>query len=75
MSRFLRQPEVKARVGLSTMQIWRLEKQGKFPRRCKIGENSVGWLESEIDEFINTRVAARDAASPAPVPAAAGAAA
>lgn len=43
------------------MHLWRLEKAGRFPRRMKLGPNSVGWLESEIDEWIASRLTERDA--------------
>jgi prophage regulatory protein len=42
-------------VPLSRTTIWRLEKAAKFPRRFSIGANSVGWLESEIDLWIQTQ--------------------
>jgi prophage regulatory protein len=35
--------------------VWRLEKAGQFPRRRQIGSGIVGWLESEIDDFIRSR--------------------
>ena len=64
--RILRKPEVIAKVGYSGMHISRLEKAGKFPARIKLNPegngNAVGWLESEIDEWIAARVAERDAA-------------
>jgi hypothetical protein len=45
------------------MTLWRRERQNPptFPRRIKLGPNSVGWLAEEIDEWIEDRVAARDA--------------
>ena len=39
----------------------RLIKAGKFPPPIKIGLNTNAWIESEIDEFIESRIAARDA--------------
>lgn len=49
-----------ARVGLSSTTIWRLEKSGKFPRRVKLGGAAVGWLESEIDQWISGKMVERD---------------
>jgi hypothetical protein len=43
------------------MHIWRLEKAGRFPRRVKLGPNSVGWVSTEIDAWIEARIAERDA--------------
>ncbi|WP_188262663.1 helix-turn-helix transcriptional regulator [Azospirillum tabaci] len=52
-SRILRFPEVQKRIGGYTrMHVDRLEKNGKFPKRLRIGERAVGWLESDIDSWI-----------------------
>jgi len=53
--RILRFPQVKARIPLSRPSIWRLERDGKFPKRLQISANAVGWLESEIDAWISAR--------------------
>ena len=58
--RILRKPEVVHRVGLSGMEIWRREKAGRFPRRVRLGPQSVGWVEAEIDDYLEQLVAARD---------------
>jgi prophage regulatory protein len=54
--RLLRFSEVQAKVGLSRTTLWRLEREHQFPKRKRIGKNSVGWLESEVDEWISSRV-------------------
>lgn len=51
----LRWPTVKATTGLSRVSVWRMEKTGKFPLRLQLGNNSVGWLESEIQDWIQNR--------------------
>ena len=56
--RILRRPEVMARVGVTHSQIDNMEKQGHFPKRIKISVKAAGWIESEIDEFIEQRIAA-----------------
>jgi prophage regulatory protein len=40
--------------------IMRLEKRGKFPKRLRVGANSVEWLAHEIDDWISARTAERD---------------
>lgn len=50
--KLLRFHEVKKLVGLSRTTIWRLERQGKFPRRKQISENAVAWLDEEIQRWI-----------------------
>ncbi len=59
--RIIRKSELLDRVGLSAMEIWRREKAGKFPRRVRLGPNSVGWIDEEIDTYIEELIAARDA--------------
>lgn len=46
-------------VPFSRQHILRLEKRGRFPRRLRLGENRVAWLRSEIEEWIDARVAER----------------
>lgn len=60
MLRILRQRQVIERVGYSPMHLWRLEKAGRFPQRVKLGPNSVGWVSTEIDAWIEARIAERD---------------
>jgi predicted DNA-binding transcriptional regulator AlpA len=51
-------------TGLSRTTLWRLERQGEFPARVRLGLNSVGWREEEIARWINTRPRGRaDSAS------------
>ena len=54
----LRLPEVKARTGLSRSTIYLRIAEGKFPPPINLGERSVGWVESEIDAWIATRIEA-----------------
>ena len=55
-SKLLPLDQVQERIPYSRTQIWRLEKQGRFPRRLRIGPNRVGWLESEIEDWIRSRL-------------------
>ena len=58
-ARLLRFAEVKPRIGnLARSTVWRLEKARKFPAHRQISANAVGWLESEIEEWIAERLAA-----------------
>ena len=54
-SRLIDHHELLSRVPYSRVQIWRLERQGRFPRRLRIGPNRVAWIESEIEGWINAR--------------------
>lgn len=44
-------------VPYSRQHILRLEKQGKFPRRVRIGPRRVGWWLSEVLEWLHARAA------------------
>ena len=57
--RILRRPEVIARTGLSTSSIYAGIQEGSFPTPVPLGPNSVGWLEGEIDKYIEGRIEAR----------------
>ena len=56
--RFLRLPEVLARTGLSRSTIYVRLEQGRFPRPVSLGGRAVGWIESEVDEWIRQRIEA-----------------
>lgn len=59
--RVLRKKEVLSMVGISDPTLWRWEKEGTFPRRLRLGGNSCGWLQSEVDGWIADRAAERGA--------------
>lgn len=54
-SRILRINEVTKIVGLSASSIWRMEREGRFPKKIKLLKNAVGWSESEIEAWMETR--------------------
>ena len=58
-SRIIRKPELFARLALSDATIWRMERAGKFPRRIKLGSNSVGWFDNEIDAWLEKKAEER----------------
>ena len=47
-------------VLFSFTHIHRLEEAGKFPKRVRLGVNRVGYVESEIMEWLEERVCERD---------------
>lgn len=55
MESIIRLNAVKTISGLSRSTIYRLEKDGKFPKRFKIGERAIGWSSKEIFEWVNKR--------------------
>lgn len=55
----LRLRQVEQKTGLKRSQIYLYMKEKRFPLSIKIGPASVAWLESEIDEWINRKLANR----------------
>ena len=49
-------PRVKKRTSLSRSTIYALIKSGKFKAPIFLGARAVGWLNSDVDEFIADRV-------------------
>ena len=54
--KLLRFPAVRERTGLSRSTIWRLERQGAFPRHHRISANAVAWVEDDIAKWIQSKV-------------------
>lgn len=52
------------RLGLnySNSTLLRWEKDGRFPKRVRIGGHSVAWFVSEIHDYMRTLAEAREAA-------------
>jgi prophage regulatory protein len=58
MNELLRFKAVQQAVSLSRTTLWRLERAGQFPKRRQLSANTVGWLKSEVDSWINNRAVA-----------------
>jgi prophage regulatory protein len=52
---FLKAKEVMELTGLSRVTIWRMERDGNFPRRVEISPRRIGWIKSELDEWAANR--------------------
>ena len=54
----LRRKEVQARTGLSRSSIYNLMKADitPFPKQIRMSPRTVGWLETDIDAYIQARV-------------------
>jgi prophage regulatory protein len=52
----LRLPAVKQSTGLSRSTIYLRVAEGTFPRPVSLGGRSVGWVESEIQEWLQRRI-------------------
>lgn len=58
----LKLPSVQNTTGLSRSAIYERISKGEFPKPVPLGARSVGWLSSEIDDWIKSRISQRKAA-------------
>ncbi len=54
--KILRLPDVKARTGLSRSSIYLRISQSRFPQPISLGSRAVGWIETEIDDWLNQQI-------------------
>ena len=52
---FLRLPRVQTLTGLSRSTLWRMVKEGTFPKPLRLGKKAIGWRESDILNWLETR--------------------
>lgn len=57
--RILRRKEIQTITGLSRSAIYKKMADGDFPRVVNLGARSVGWVESEVLFWLESKVAAR----------------
>ena len=60
MSKVLKVKEVAEEINVSVPQVYKLVSIGRFPKPIKLGERGSGWLTSEIDAWLQSRVDVRD---------------
>ena len=58
--RILSKKDLRALVLYSPAHIDRLEKAGRFPKRVQLGPGRVGWVESEVQAWLEERIKKRD---------------
>lgn len=58
--RILSKKALKELVLYSPQHVARLEKAGLFPKRVQLGPNRVGWVESEILDWLDQRLTLRE---------------
>lgn len=54
--RIIRLKEVKQLTGLSRSSIYLKISEKKFPFPIKLGARAVGWVEEEIEDWINLQI-------------------
>jgi len=58
--RILRLKEVINKTGLARSTIYKYLDAGTFPKPIPLGGRSVGWVDSEVHQWILTRIEVRD---------------
>ncbi|HSE90102.1 MAG TPA: AlpA family transcriptional regulator [Candidatus Binatia bacterium] len=58
MHMILRLPDVKRSTGFSRSTIYLRIAQGTFPRPVSLGGRAVGWLEAEVQQWLQRRIEA-----------------
>jgi predicted DNA-binding transcriptional regulator AlpA len=64
--RIVFEPERQLITGYSRNWWRKKERTGEAPRRLKLGALRIGWLESELQQWLRDRAAARDAGDDGP---------
>lgn len=62
-AQILRLPAVLRRTGIGRTTLWDLIRKQKFPTPIKLGSKSIGFVESEVDEWIVAKIEERNSAS------------
>lgn len=57
--RFMRLPEVISTCGLSRSSLYDLIARDRFPSQISLGGKNVAWLASEIEDWMQARIAQR----------------
>lgn len=60
MKRLISKRDVRSLVSYSFAHIDRLEAAGTFPKRVRLGQARVAWVEAEILQWIQARIDERD---------------
>ncbi|PSV24152.1 AlpA family transcriptional regulator [Photobacterium kishitanii] len=58
--RFIRLKEVMHVTGLGRSSIYNYMAEGRFPKTVSLGGRAVAWVESEVGQWIEERLAERD---------------
>ncbi len=56
MHTILRFPDVKRSTGLSHSKIYLRIARGTFPKPVSLGARAVGWLEAEVQQWLEQRI-------------------
>lgn len=55
--RLIRRKEVQTKTGLGASSIYAMMKSGEFPQCLNLSERRVAWIESDVNQWIASRIA------------------
>lgn len=58
--KFIRLTKVMAMTGLARSTVYKLISEQKFPPNVSLGGKSVAWVEAEIFDWMESKIAERD---------------
>ena len=58
--RIYRRKELLELLGISATTLYDWIEHGGFPKQISLGRNSVAWLQSEVDQYLEERARKRD---------------
>lgn len=58
--RIIRLSEVLSSTGLARSTVYKYVAEGSFPKPVSLGDRAVGWVESEVQDWVLARIAERD---------------
>jgi len=58
--KLLKRTDITSNLGLSRSHMYALIQKGEFPKPIKLSERSSAWLESEVQDWVESRIASRD---------------
>ena len=62
MTKILKLPDVMEATALSRSSIYSYIQQNTFPQPVPLGRRAVGWLETEVTDWINQKAESRGGA-------------
>ncbi|EGQ8607183.1 helix-turn-helix transcriptional regulator [Vibrio parahaemolyticus] len=57
-NKIIRLPEVIKETGLSRSTIYLRMSKGDFPQSISLGDRAVGWLQGEVNQWLEQRISA-----------------
>lgn len=62
-NKIIRLPAVKEKTGLSRSSIYLRMSNGEFPQSISLGSRAIGWLDADIEQWLDKRIAASKGAN------------